>query len=58
MAMVSHRHPLFNAETCQSSIHTLRWKERPLPCLRCQSHNVGPSMGDVPLPAGTATLPL
>src|SRR6516165_4823270 len=38
----SHLHQLFNAETCQSYIHTLRWKERPLQCPRCQSHNVGP----------------
>jgi hypothetical protein len=42
MAIVSHLHHLFNAETCQSSIHTLRWKDRPLQCPRCQSHNVGP----------------
>jgi transposase-like protein len=41
MAIVSHLHHLFSAETCQSSIHTLRWKERPLQCPRCQSHNVG-----------------
>src|SRR5215510_453232 len=42
MSIVSHLHQLFNAETCQSSIHTLRWKDRPLQCPRCQSHNVGP----------------
>src|SRR5215468_10630473 len=42
MSLVSHLHQLFNAETCQSSIHTLRWKDRPLQCPRCQSHNVGP----------------
>src|SRR5262245_14612238 len=42
MSMVSHLHHLFNAETCQSYIHTLRWKDRPLQCPRCQSHNVGP----------------
>ena len=42
MSIVSHLHHLFNAETCQSSIHTLRWKDRPLQCPRCQSHNVGP----------------
>src|SRR5262245_61996755 len=29
MAIVSHLHHLFNAETCQSYIHTLRWKDRP-----------------------------
>jgi hypothetical protein len=42
MAIVSHLHHLFNPETCQSSLHTLRWQERPLPCPRCQSRNVGP----------------
>jgi transposase-like protein len=42
MSMVSHLHHLFNAETCHSSIHALRWKDRPLQCPRCQSHNVGP----------------
>jgi transposase-like protein len=42
MSIVSHLHQLFNAETCQSYIHTLRWKDRPLQCPRCQSHNVGP----------------
>ena len=42
MAMVSHLHHLFNSETCQSYIHTLRWKDRPLQCPRCQSLNVGP----------------
>jgi transposase-like protein len=42
MSIVSPLHHLFNAATCQSYIHTLRWKERPLQCSRCQSHNVGP----------------
>ena len=42
MAMVSHLHHLFNSETCQSYLHTLRWKDRPLKCPRCQSLNVGP----------------
>lgn len=42
MAMVSHLHHLFNLETCQASIHTLRWKGRPLQCPRCQSLHVGP----------------
>jgi hypothetical protein len=32
MSIVSHLHQLFNAETCQSYIHALRWKDRPLPC--------------------------
>jgi len=30
MSIVSHLHHLFNPETCQSSIHMLRWKDRPL----------------------------
>ena len=42
MSIVSHLHHLFDPETCQSYIHTLRWKDRPLQCPRCQSLNVGP----------------
>jgi transposase-like protein len=42
MPIVSSLHPLFNTETCQADIHTLRWKDRPLQCPRCQSLNVGP----------------
>jgi hypothetical protein len=42
MSIVSHLHHLFNPETCQAYIHTLRWKDRPLQCPRCQSLNVGP----------------
>ena len=42
MSIVSHLHPLFNPETCQSYLHLLRWKDRPLQCPRCQSYNVGP----------------
>ena len=30
MSIVSHLHHFFNAETCQSYIHTLRWKDRPV----------------------------
>src|SRR5262247_2487179 len=41
MSIVSYLHQLFNADTCQSYIHALRWKDRPLQCPRCQSHNVG-----------------
>jgi hypothetical protein len=32
MSIVSHLHHLFNPETCQACIHTLRWKDRPLQC--------------------------
>jgi transposase-like protein len=42
MLIVSHLYHLFNPETCQFYIHTLRWKDRPLQCPRCQSLNVGP----------------
>ena len=42
MSMVAHLHQLFNADTCQSYIHTLRWKDRPLQCPRCHSPKVGP----------------
>src|SRR5919108_6208853 len=42
MSIVLHLHHLFNAETCQAYIHTLRWKDRLLQCPRCQSLNVGP----------------
>jgi transposase len=41
MAVLSHIHQLFNAEQCQAYIHTLRWKERPLQCPRCQSRHIG-----------------
>ena len=41
MAVLSHLHHLFNAEQCQADIHTLRWKDRPLQCPRCQSHHIG-----------------
>ena len=42
MLTLSHVPQLFSAETCQTYIHTLRWKDRPLPCPRCQSHDVDP----------------
>ena len=42
MPVLSYVHQLFNAEQCQAYIHTLRWKDRPLQCPRCQSHDVDP----------------
>jgi transposase-like protein len=42
MPVLSYLHQLFNAEHCQTYIHTLRWKERPLQCPRCQSQDVDP----------------
>jgi transposase-like protein len=41
MPVFAHLHQLFNAEQCQASLHTLRWKDRPLQCPRCQSHTMG-----------------
>ena len=41
MPILSHLHHLFNAEQCQAYIHTLRWKDRPLQCPRCQSDHIG-----------------
>jgi transposase len=38
----SYVHHLFSLAQCQAYIHTLRRKDRPLQCPRCQSHNVGP----------------
>jgi len=42
MPVLSYLHQLFNVDQCQAYIHTLRWKDRPLQCPRCQSHHVGP----------------
>jgi predicted Zn-ribbon and HTH transcriptional regulator len=47
MSIVAHLHHLFHPETCQSYIHMLRWKDRPLQCPRCQSHNVGKPRHDI-----------
>ena len=41
MPVLSHVHQLFNAEQCQTYIHTLRWKDRPLQGPRYQSHHSG-----------------
>jgi transposase-like protein len=42
MPVLSYVHHLFNVDQCQASIHTLRWKDRPLQCPRCQSQDVDP----------------
>jgi transposase-like protein len=42
MLVLSHLHQLFNVNTCHAYIHTLRWKDRPLQCPRCQCHAIGP----------------
>ena len=41
MPVLSHLHHLFNAELCQTYIRSLRWKDRPLQCPRCESHHIG-----------------
>ena len=42
MSVLSYIHQLLNVDQCQAYIHTLRWKDHPLQCPRCQSHKVGP----------------
>jgi transposase-like protein len=42
MSVFSHLHQLFNVDTCDMYIHTLRWQDRPLHCPRCHSHDVDP----------------
>jgi transposase-like protein len=41
MSVLAHFHERFNVHMCRAYIHTLRWQDRPLPCPRCQSQNVG-----------------
>lgn len=45
MPILSHLRPLFNTETSSAAIHTLRWKDRPLACPRCQSQDLKPTVG-------------
>jgi transposase-like protein len=40
MSVFSHLHQLFNVDTCDMYIHTLRWQDRPLHCPWCHSHDV------------------
>ena len=42
MPVLSSVHERFNVDRCHAYIHTLRGKERPLQCPRCQSHDVDP----------------
>ena len=42
MPVLSYLHQLFNVDQRQAYIHVLRWKDRPLQCPRCQSHDVDP----------------
>jgi transposase-like protein len=42
MPVLASLHQLFNTDTCHAYIHTLRWKDRPLQCPRCQSQDVSP----------------
>jgi len=41
MPVLSALPPLFHADQGQASMQTRRWTERPLPCPRCQSHDMG-----------------
>ncbi len=42
MSIISHLHQLFNEETCQTYLHKLRWKDRPLQCPHCESEDIRP----------------
>ena len=42
MPVLAYLHELFNADTCHTYIHTLRWIDRPLQCPRCQSYDIRP----------------
>jgi transposase-like protein len=42
MPVLSFIHELFNVAQYHAYIHTLRWKDRPLQCPRCQSQDVDP----------------
>jgi len=42
MPVLSSLHQLFDTDTCVAYIHTLRRKDRPLQCPRCQSQDVDP----------------
>jgi transposase-like protein len=42
MPVLAYLHELFNADTCHTYIHALRWKDRPLQCPRCQSYDIHP----------------
>ena len=42
MPVFSYLPQLFNVDQCQAYIHTLRWKDRPLQCPRCQSQDIAP----------------
>ena len=42
MPVFAYVHHLFNVDQCHAYIHTLRWKDRPLQCPRCQSQDVAP----------------
>ena len=52
MSVLSYVHQLFTVDQCQISIQTLRWKDRPLHCPRCQSQDVDPWGNDHYRPGG------
>jgi transposase-like protein len=41
MSRLSSIHQRFDTDPCQAYLQTRRWKDRPLPCPRCQSHHRG-----------------
>jgi hypothetical protein len=46
MPVLSYLHELFNVDQCHAYLHTLRWKDRPLP------------VSPVPEPGGRAVIGL
>jgi hypothetical protein len=42
MPVLSDVHHLFKTEPCPAYLPTLRWKDRPLQCPRCQSQAIDP----------------
>jgi hypothetical protein len=42
MPVLAYVHPLVNVDQCHAYLHTLRWKERSLPCPRWQRQDVAP----------------
>jgi hypothetical protein len=55
MPTLSYVHQHLSVDTCQTSLHALRWKERPLQCL-LGSEPCRRCLGHVPRPTKPATL--
>ena len=54
MSVLAYVHHLFNVDQCQASMHTLRWKDRPLQCPQCQSQESIPWGSTTTAPAANA----